>query len=180
MNPKIPVYKNGFMLEDGTKIYFGTGKIDGWCVFIEKDGDVTIPLDYDYFTELFDLCAVCGKEKVYRSFCIIYDSVEANDWTLDDKKNCYAICKRVSAEYEQPTLKLWLTYYMAMLAEEMKDGKILGKRIKRLGVYNMLFDEYPIKYITGYIDSQGNKVDGYMRNAGGWRKLNILMVERGI
>ena len=58
--------------------------------------------------------------------------------------------------------------YMTMLAEEKKENAILGKKIKRLGAYNLLYDEYPIDYIVKY-----------MRNMR-WYKLKELMIERGI
>lgn len=180
LKPKVPLYKNGFILEDGEQIYFAEGSFDKWCVFTKKDGKQEAPKDYDYFQQVYSLSESYGKEKVYSSFNLIYDNVEANDWTVKDRQHCYEICKKVSMDYEEPTLKLWLILYMTMLAEEMKAKKILGKRIKHLGIYNLLFDEYPIMYITGYVDDDGVRVDGYMRNAGGWRKLDELMKERSI
>ena len=57
---------------------------------------------------------------------------------------------------------------MTMLAEENMPGKILGKKIKRLGVYNILYDKYPIPYVCSYMDG--------MR----WWQLRDLMMERGI
>ena len=180
MKPKVPLYKNGFILEDGEQIYFAEGSFDKWCVFTKKDGKQEAPHDYDYFQQVYDLSITYGKEKVYSSFLTIYDCVEGNEWSSKDKMQCYEVCEDVSKRYGEPTLRLWIILYMTMLAEEMKKNKILGKRIKHLGIYNLLFDEYPITYITGYVNDDGERVDGYMRNAGGWRRLDELMRERGI
>ena len=57
---------------------------------------------------------------------------------------------------------------MTMLAECKKENAILKKRIKKLGVYNLLFDKYSIDYVTTYMRNQT------------WRDLDKLMKERGV
>ena len=57
---------------------------------------------------------------------------------------------------------------MSMVAECNKKHSILKKRIKHLGVYNILFDKYDIDYVTKYMRGKS------------WRYLDKLMKERGI
>ena len=70
--------------------------------------------------------------------------------------------------YNDDTILWWLIFYMTMLAECKKENSILKKRIKKLGVYNILFDEYSIDYIIKYMKGKN------------WRYLDNLMKERGI
>lgn len=157
----------------GTKIYFGTGNIDDWCVYIKEPCDVRAhaPLDKDYFMETLRLSGLYGPDKVYGSFKRVYDAVERMVWDNNHKTKCYRVCDGEAELYPgEDTLVLWLTYYMTMLAEEWKAGAVLGKRIKHLGVYNILYDGYSIE-----------KTTTYMRNiSGGWRQLKGYMLERGI
>lgn len=124
-------------------------------------------MDKDYFTSLECLKNEYGRDLVYSSFSTIYTGV-CGDWTRKDRERCYLLCEKTSKDYNKPTLLLWITLYMTMLAEEKKENTILGKKIKRLGVYNLLYDEYPVDYIVKY-----------MRNMR-WYKLKELMIERGI
>ncbi len=184
--PKVPLFKKGFRLENGVWIHFDTGGFDDWCVFVVDGDDSYSPTDLDYFTQLKELASKYGTMKVYLSFYTVYKSVEYNDWTENDRVLCYNVCRMVADEYEDDTLLLWIILYMTMLAEERKKDAILGKQIKHLGVYNILFDEYPIFYVTGFVRSDKDKVKGYMRsdspNGGGkgWRWLRSLMKERDI
>ena len=57
---------------------------------------------------------------------------------------------------------------MTMVAECKKKNAILIKRIKHLGVYNVLFDSYDINYVAKHMRGKGR------------RYLDKLMKERGI
>ncbi len=163
-------YKTGFMLSNGDKIIYKQGSFDQWCVYIKKRDDERFhaPLDKDYFNELYSLALGYGFDNVYSSFKKVYDSVRKCEWTREHKDYCYKICHNVDSSYDEDTLLLWLTYYMTMLAEEMKEGSILGKQIKHLGVYNLLYDRYSIDYITHYMKNKR------------WTYLRDLLVERDI
>ena len=105
-----------------------------------------------------------GEDRVYEDFLRVYD-VSVFDY--DDEK-AYGVIQEVAKGYREPTEHWWSVFYKTMVAEERKENTILGKRIKRLGVYNVLFDKYPPR-----------KTARYMRGMD-WRDLDDLMYERGI
>ena len=85
-----------------------------------------------------------------------------------DETEAYVVIQELDKTYTEDTENRWRKFYMTMVAEERKENTILGKRIKMLGVYNVLFDNlnpvYTAKYMRG------------MR----WYELEELMIERGI
>lgn len=103
-------------------------------------------------------------KKVYSDFLIVYDAADE----IFDENKCYSICSEVDKHYDEGTTHWWVIFYMTMVAECKKENAILKKRIKHLGVYNVLFDDYSIDYVTKYMRGKG------------WRDLDALMKERGI
>ncbi len=85
-----------------------------------------------------------------------------------DENECYNVCQSIDKHYEEDTTHWWVIFYMTMVAECKKKNSILKKRIKHLGVYNILFDEYEVDYVVKYM--RGKR----------WRELDKLMKERGI
>lgn len=149
----------------GYEIYFAPGKFDSWCVYLnDSENNKTIPLDKDYFQWLLDLAKKYGKKEVYKDFLTIYETV---DEEFDEDK-CYSLCNKIDKHYNEDTTHWWIIFYMTMVAECKKKNSILKKRIKHLGVYNVLFDEYEINYVIKYM--RGKR----------WRELDKLMKERGI
>lgn len=155
--------------ETGLKIYYSKGRKDNWLVNYETvDGAVTHPIDKNYFRWTLELASQYGKDNVWDSFNSIYYSVKKNRWMNEDRELCKRACIKEASKYDEPTLKLWITYYMTMLAEENMPRAILGKRIKRLGVYNILWDEYTLDYVCSYMRDMG------------WMELAELMKKRDI
>jgi hypothetical protein len=149
-------------LSDGTKLYFGRGKFDDWCIYVERrDGTIDYPLDSWYFDELQKLGY--GKQ-IYDDFCLIYD--------ITTKKLCPIVamtCKMLAVNHKDwQTLELiYSILYMGMIAEENKENAILGKRIKRLGMYQTLIEGVPAEVSANF--SRGMK----------WKDLDRECVSRG-
>lgn len=162
--------KRGLVINElGLKIYYSRGRKDNWLVNYETmDGSVSNPLDKNYFKWTTELANAYGREKVWDSFNRIYYSVHKNGWMNDDRELCKKVCIKEANMYEEPTLKLWITYYMTMLAEENMPNAVLGKKIKRLGVYNILWDNYTIDYVCSYMRKKR------------WWELREMMMERDI
>lgn len=155
---------NKIRLKNNVRIWFGKGRFDEWCVYSKENNKIICYKDKDYFEYINFLSKEYVKYFVYNDFLYIYNNIDKNF----DKNKMLEICKKVSKKYKQKTLKWWIVLYMTMVAEENKENKILGKRIKHLGIYNILFDEYEIDYVTNYMN--GMK----------WYELDKLMKERGI
>ncbi|HRJ43678.1 MAG: hypothetical protein KJZ86_13025 [Caldilineaceae bacterium] len=124
---------------DGSLLEFDQGNFDGWCIFLTRPGRLRIaPKDWQYFTRLQELAALYGAEKSYADFVLVFD---ATSQTLDP-----ALLARISAfshDYTQDVLRADIVFtllYAGMLAEENKAFAPLGKRIKRLGVYQVVME----------------------------------------
>lgn len=150
---------------DGSFLEYDRGKIDSWCVYMtDPEGVRRPPLDRDYFNELKALADKYGAERVYRDFVDIYDSTTRN---IDD-----AVLEHITemAETYDEALdvdKLFTTFYMAMTSEENYPNTRLGRKIKRLAAYEILFG--------------GKDVDNavvFMKRMG-WREIDALCRERG-
>ena len=150
---------NHITTSDGWTFFYAYGEFDPWCVYVQH-----IPLDKEYFKQLKILSDKYGRDKVYNDFLKVYNIVDENF----DNKLGLSIAQEIDSTYEENTIPLWIILYMTMIAEERKENAILKKRIKHLGVYNVLIDECDI-----------DDVVTYMKNVD-WKILDKYMKERGI
>jgi len=124
-------------------LWFGTGSFDDWCVIVQTrlKGYEEIPTDKWYFGILCDWARILAPEVIYADFVQIYDQV-VTDGTLPATAPTIALIEQLSFKYPDYTqaCTIWTILYMGMIAEENKGGKVLGKRIKRLGVYQVLME----------------------------------------
>ena len=140
-----------FLIDNNkTCIYFDKGKFDKYCVYINGRNKFRYaPTDDVYFNWIRILAKQYGNLQVWNDFCTIYDIVD----TGETENEVLSIIKNIDLHYNDDTILWWLIFYMTMLAECKKENTILKKRIKKLGVYNILFDEYSIDYIIKYLYS---------------------------
>lgn len=149
--------------------WFDTGNIDDWCVHcLKPDGKMWFAYDREYLSWIRKMAKFYGTDKVYDDFVKVYDSVKY-DFNMGD---AYDIIHEVSGHYNGNTEHYWTYFWMTMVAEERKENAIVGKRIKRLAVYNLLFDKYKLSYVLTYMDTRRNK-------GMNWRILDELCYERG-
>jgi hypothetical protein len=150
----------------GTRIYFSKGKFDNWCVYLKKNGTAQAPHDKTYFQALKELSDKYGADVIYNKFVEIYDRTS---------NKCYAnvvqYIEDLSADLDKEDREsFWdtlTTIYFAMVAEENKKFTKLGKRIKRLGVHQILQEDLDISKAAHY--SMGMK----------WRQIHDECTERG-
>ena len=125
---------------DGSVLEFDQGNFDEWCIFLTRPGRPRCaPRDWQYFTRLQELANVYGNEKVYADFVSVFN---ATSQTLDTE--LLAHISHMSGDYTQHLLRADIVFtllYAGMLAEENKAHAPLGKRIKRLGVYQVVLEE---------------------------------------
>ena len=76
------------------------------------------------------------------------------------------VAERYGQEKE-PILRMLIILHMGMVAENLKRHTRLGKRIKRLGVHDLLLDSGDV-----------NNAAHFMRGMG-WREIDALCIERG-
>jgi hypothetical protein len=147
--------------KDGSEIGFGKGRFDDFCVYLDKKP----PLDVHYFTRLYELKEIYGGSNIYNDFIYIYELVT--------KKLESAVLENIthiSQKYKDDIIrvdKIFTILYMAMIAEENKVNTKLGKKIKRLGVHQILIENITPNVSANY--SKGMK----------WREIEKECIERG-
>ncbi len=152
-----------------TSIYFDGGKKDSYCVYIEPTGKSRYaPPDEVYFQWILDLTDKYSVNKVWNDFNKIYNIVEKNaDYKISEQ-----LIYDIDTTYDEDTIVWWMVFYLTMVAEEnyktsYGEPTKLGKRIKRLGVYNILFDKMDIDYVTQYMKHKHWTIlDNYMKERG--------------
>jgi hypothetical protein len=151
---------------NGGFIEFDSGCFDGWCVFVTLPGRQRFaPADVQYFTRLKVIGETFGPQKVYDDFVVIYNRTSKN---VDPK--VFNLISSLSNFYNEfaEELELWLNViYAGMIAEENKEKAILKKRIKRLGVHQVLIDN--ISPEKAAVFSKGKK----------WKELDEIMKLKG-
>ncbi len=155
-------------LRHDRKVVFDTGRFDDWCVYVvEKDGRRKAPFDTSYFTDLKNIAAHYPQDKVYHDFLKIYKNTDKNiDPTIlkiiDERVTTY------KPEHQKIIEQWWAVIYAGMIAEENKQFAILKKRIKHLGIYQVLKLGYSSDKAANF--SKGKK----------WRELDAIMKPLGI
>lgn len=127
---------------DDSVLEFDQGNFDEWCIFLTRPSHPRFaPKDWQYFTRLQELAAGYGSARVYTDFVAIFN---ATTQTLDNDLLMHITV--ISETYSQHTLRADIVFtllYAGMLAEENKAYAPLGKRIKRLGVYQVVMEAMP-------------------------------------
>jgi hypothetical protein len=160
MPQKLNSFSNGGFIE------FDSGCFDDWCVFVTLPGKERFaPTDVHYFTRLKLLGEKFGPQKIYDDFVVIYNRTSKN---VDSK--VFELIAVLSRFYNSDgvEMELWMNViYAGMIAEENKENAILKKRIKRLGVHQVLIDN--ISPEKAAVFSKGKK----------WKELDEIMRMKG-
>ncbi len=154
-------------LANNYKIVFDSGRFDNWCVYIvEADGNRNAPFDNQYFSDLLNLSKKYIGDKVYKDFVKIYEQTTSN---IDNEVT--KLIDNISLTYDvedRILIEKWFTViYAGMIAEENKEQAVLKKRIKRLGMHQVLIDKIEPQIAANF--SRGKK----------WRELDAIMRQKG-
>lgn len=153
-------------LLNGAVVEYDRGKFDDWCVYLTRIGkNRYAPTDIEYFTFFQKISKELGPEGIYKSFEVIYE--------LTTKEIENTVLKRINSlsmlhgPYKED-FEIWMTVvYAGMVAEENKAFTKLGKRIKRLGIHQVILEDIP-----------PNKA-AYFSKGMGWRDINQHCKKRG-
>lgn len=151
---------------DGSKLEYDKGGFDDWCVYLTRLNVARYaPRDFQYFERLSKYALIYGKDKVYNDFVSIYDvTTKTLQSSILDK------IEQIASSYGDSSVDVAIDFtiiYMGMIAEENKKFTKLGKRVKRLGVYQVLQE--------GMSSLQSANFSRGM----GWRDIDALCRERG-
>lgn len=143
------------VFSDGSILEYGRGRFDDWCVYLTRPNGIRYaPRDVQYFSRFKALAQTFGAQKIYNDFVQIYNRTTSE---LDD--NILIFISELSQKYGHDCLEMdiWLTTtYAGMVAEERKANAILKKRIKRLGMHQLLLENMSPKEAANF--SWGKKV----------------------
>jgi len=124
-------------------IKFDKGKFDNFCVYIityMDNNSVTkhAPKDVEYFKDLVHLKKIYGVQ-IYNLFTKIYDNT-SKKLNLNVADSIINYCDKFFIADKILCKKTFLILYYSMVAEENKVNTKLGKKIKRLGVHQILIE----------------------------------------
>ena len=125
---------------DGSIITFDKGSFDDWCVFLSRPHlRRYAPKDTEYFTALKEMGTAHGADIIYTDFLHVYRKT-----TTEIDAHVTSLITRLSHKYKSDSLMfdIWMSViYGGMIAEENKENAILKKRIKRLGMHQVLMED---------------------------------------
>jgi len=150
----------------GGFIEFDKGSFDNWCVYLTRaNGERYAPTDVQYFSRLKSLAKTHGAQIIYDDFVVIYNRTGPKIL-----KNILELITLLCSHYRKDSLEMEIWFnvlYAGMVAEENKEHALLKKRIKRLGVHQVLLENMEPEKAALF--SKGKK----------WTELDKLMKEKG-
>jgi len=138
-------------LKTGSKLSFGRGKFDNWCIYFESPSGVTyFPKDAQYFRSLDTIGLSFGHQNIYKRFVELYDHTSDEEVANPEILDWIHLMSKGYAEEAVRVENIFGILYAGMVAEERKENKVLGKRIKRLGMYQLLVDRETPDYAANF------------------------------
>ncbi len=154
-------------MANNRKVIFDRGNFDDWCVYVVEENETKkAPFDTEYFSDLKQLSCKYLKDKIYDDFVLIYNKTTS---TIDS--DVISLIDDIVTTYsveDQTKIEQWFSViYAGMIAEENKQFAVLKKRIKRLGMHQILKLDYSPQVAANF--SKGKK----------WRELDTEMQPLG-
>lgn len=156
----IKEFQNGAILE------YDQGAFDDYCVYLTQPGKTRYaPRDTEYFNQLVELGKLFTPNAVYDDFVSVYSKTNKSI-----EKNVLDHITEISQKYNSKASEVEIMYtilYASMIAEMNKQYSRLGKRVKRLGVHQVLFEEFSVYSAANF--SKGKpwrELDEYCRKRG--------------
>jgi hypothetical protein len=124
---------------DESILEYDSGGFDAYCVYLTQPGAPRYaPKDVQYFERLQVLGRIHGAARIYRDFVEGYEKTAKRG-----EEYGLALITKLTEKYGGDALemdKLLTTIYAGMVAEENKAYTKLGKKVKRLGVHQLLME----------------------------------------
>lgn len=138
-------------------IEVGEGRFDNHCVYVTENFTRYAPRDTDYFDFLIKMANKYSANKIYADYTKIYDSTDSNI-----NKDILLEITEISDEYDEADeFNKWFSVlYLGMVAEENKLNAVLKKRIKRLGIHQILFESFTSYQAANF--SKGKKASALL------------------
>lgn len=125
--------------QDGSILEYDRGQFDEWCVFLTRPNQPKYaPRDVQYFTQIRTLAGLFTGKKIYSDFVSVYEMTtkKLENQVLDQ----IHFLSNVYGDHQLEIEILFTIIYSGMIAEENKQYTRLGKRVKRLGLHQVLIE----------------------------------------
>jgi len=151
---------------DGSVLEYDRGKFDSWCVFLTRPTKARYaPLDIQYFADIVDYAVHFSPKLIYQDFTTIYNAT-----TKQIEESTLGLIHDLTQKYGTDALEIEIIFtiiYAGMVAEQNKQFTKLGKRVKRLGIHQVIFDKMLPGQAANF--SKGK----------GWRDIAVECEKRG-
>lgn len=125
---------------DNSSYEYVFGSFDAWCVEYYKGGKKQKRItDTTSFKALLRYGKHVGYENMYKDFVEVYDMVYVGTDLNEVTRRIELISEKYGV-YQLKMNKLLHFLFMCMVAEEMKEDAVVGKKMKRLGVHRVLIE----------------------------------------
>lgn len=152
--------------EDGSFLEYDRGSFDDWCVYLNRPNERRYPpRDYQYFERLRNYASKYDSQTIYDDFIKIYEETSKSL-----SNDVFDLIKEITKKYDSDNLDIAIDFsiiYMGMVAEENKAFTRFGKRVKRLGGYQVLFEGLSPNEAANF--SKGKK----------WREIDEICRSKG-
>jgi hypothetical protein len=151
---------------DGSLLEFDQGEFDDWCVYLTRPGTQRhAPKDIEYFSDIHNYAKKYSSKMIYDDFVVIYAATGKQI-----ENHVLRLIENLAKKFVENSLDIEIIFtilYAGMVAEENKRFTRLGKRVKRLGLFQTLFD--------GMLPSQA----AIFSKGKSWRDIAIECQKRG-
>ncbi len=139
----IHTFPNGSLLE------YDDGAFDAWCIYLTPpNGKRHAPKDTEYFVRFAELARTHTPRKVYGDFVRVYEKAGKQ---IDPRVLKFIEYRAQAYQSDALEIQILLTIvYAGMVAEENKARTKLGKRVKRLGMYQTLIEKMPAERAASF------------------------------
>ncbi|MCW3160663.1 DUF7004 family protein [Chryseobacterium oryctis] len=142
---------------NGGRLFYDKGNFDKWCIFYEcepREVKKFAPTDKFYFKHLLD-----SSKKYITVYDDLMDIFHKTTNEFDEKilHDIEFICQK----YGEDALQIEITFivvYCGMIAEEKKANTKLGKRIKMLGIHQLLKENFGIDEAADFSRGKGWRI----------------------
>lgn len=164
---------------DNSCFFYFHGSKDNWKLsYRNSDGEIDQLYDKDYLKRIQSLGKIYGIDFIYKVFVKVYDLV-TNNATKNNKEpqpsktDFQQILELINlfphTKYYSPLsiYKLFCCLYLTMIAEWYYEGTKLYHRIKRLGIYQVLFLNMDAEQAANFSKHKSyNQLDQIMKSYG--------------
>ena len=153
-------------LKKQKKVFFDRGNFDNYCVYVGDDyGKKEALKDGEYFNYFSSIKPIYGN-KIFDDFMKIYE-ITNKRVTQQARVIIDEIVSTYQVEHQDNVEMYFTIMYGGMVAELNKEKTMLGKRIKLLGMHQVMNEDFNPEIAANFSRNKSwQELDGEMKNRG--------------